>query len=418
MTKMKKYGGIVGLCASGVIIAAACNAFNAPGTSGTPAAGSPAPGLSQGRQNAARDIAAVNSIRVELRQQDLGDPLQHRCFPLGDGVNVPWDLKTSAVPFLDPSTTTSEYDILEPTVGETDYILSIRSINPVTDDNFTALEFSFRAVNPFVDAHVPGTDYVPAAEDEARFPSNDDVPANRTLVDLFGGDVAIIVQGISFTGLPPAATTKAFMNFLGPTGWVFFMRDNAFQSGRFYRLTGALTCGPKALEDTPSLLDDGFFNSVQVNGTNFDFLDEPAGATIAAAAPSDFHQLCAGTPGALVPDPLAEGTAKYSFLDISGRDSVGAAATAQGGFIFVARNGAFQAGGTPERVVLDPGVCPAALPLASNTIPAPFAGYDEPTVPGINNPDAGGAGEFDHSADVIPGVHEIGVSVFFIHSGF
>ncbi|OQZ06565.1 MAG: hypothetical protein B6D36_04315 [Planctomycetes bacterium UTPLA1] len=183
------------------------------------------------------------------------------------------------------------------------------------------------------------------------------------------------------------------MNFLGPTGWLTFMRDNAFQSGRFYNITGALKGAPRAFADTPSTFDDGAFESVQVNGDNFDDNSEPFAST--TMFPSVLT--CAGFP-----------SRAYAFVDLSNRNELLAPAPGQGGFVFVIRSEAFFGKG----VVVNPntpGPAPAPVGIADQLQP-PLSGYNEPVIPAITCPD-----EDDNSGIGTAGVHEIGWSVFFIH---
>jgi len=413
---IRRVACVLGGCAALALVAFACNT-NGTGSSligGLVPTGNQVDEqrVSQGRLNAARQLAGVNEIYVDIVQFDPTVLTESRCFPLGDGLAItPWASTIGGpVPNLNPDFATGfEYDLLT-TIGETEYILSIRAINPDSDPNFTSLEFNFRAVNPWKNPHSPGNDYFLG---QADFPSNDDMAANRSLIDLTGGDFAVIVRGVSFNGLP--GNTRAFMNFLGPQAWVLFMRDNALQSGRFYNIAGALTGAPAAFEDDPSI-PNGFFKSVQVNGDNFDALDEQFSALDPAAFRACAALVPPGGPGETSPGSGV--TAQYAFLDISNFNADGTPGPGKGGFILVVRDDAFQDPiGSPEDVVLDPsgGADPLLPPANANLIPAPPSGYNEPGVPGITSPDEDdfGPGMPGHGP---PGVHEIGVSVFFIHS--
>jgi len=393
--------------------------------------GSQFAGISDARKNAARFINPAGQIRVDIRQF-TGIGLQNRCDPLGLNGGTPWPSTigaagTEGVTFtpafvLDAAAHTdppSEYDLIG-TVGETDYILSLRVPQDAAGggtfpDAFTQVEFSFRAVNP--EAYIPhvGANYI---DQEADFPSNDDVAANRSLFNMAGEDVAILVQGIDFeaelTGVAPGST-GGYMTFLGPTGWVLFMRDNAYRSGRFYEIAGAVKGGPVAYYDTdpgaPDLTDDGMFESVQVqsssnlSGTSgFENNDQPA---------ADMD----GTTWAVCDVAGGVTAGAYAFLDrsnLSDMDTSGGAdhignpdfQGGAGGFLLCIRPIAFLAA---DVVVFPntPGDAPA-LVGAADTIPALNSGYDESAIPETTDID-------DNTNNGPPGVHEIGVSVFFIH---
>lgn len=381
--------------ALGLAAFTACNTLNSDSTGDAAFIPTPsATGVSAGRQNAARLIAPATSLHFILLQQNLADPLQFRCDPFGTGPGNPWTVLIDTVFVPTVFNQPSEYDWLA-TIGETDYILGLRvPVEPFFPLQFSQVEFSLRAVNPCANGHVAGLDYNPT---QADYPSNDDFAANRSLIDLNGGDVALIVVGIDFAGAP--ANTSGYMNFLGPTGWVLFMRDNAFRSGRFYNITGALKGAPPAFYDTnpgvPDTTDDGFFESVQVNGDNFDALSEPFGNI------SGFPNLlvCAGAPAPGRP---------YAFTDLSNRNDVFAPAPGQGGGMLVIRREAFFG----AQVVVNPntaGATPAPV-LGADLMLAPFSGYNETIIPAINCPD-----EDDNSFNGPAGVHEIGWSIFFIH---
>lgn len=394
MSRTNRLLAVVGLFAAGIAVIGACSTLSTVGSGGAlaPVTDAGTAGVSIGRQNAARLIAPATPLRFALLQQDLTDPFQVRCDPRGVmGGNNPWDtlIDVTFVPsvFNQPS----EYDWLV-TIGETDYILGLRvPVEPFFPLQFSQVEFSLRAVNPCANGHLVGNDYQPS---QADFPSNDDFAANRSLIDLAGGDVALLVAGIKFVGAP--ASTSGYMNFLGPTGWVLFLRDNAFRSGRFYNITGALKGAPPAFADTPSLADDGFFESVQVSGDNFDAFSEPFANV--SGFPDTFP--CAGAPTFGRP---------YSFIDLSNRNEALGIGAGQGGGLLVIRREAFLG----AQVVVNPntpGATPAPV-LGGDLILAPLSGYNELIIPAINCP----ANESDNSFNGPAGVHEIGWSIFFTH---
>lgn len=424
---------VVGLCACsiGVLALSACEQGSTFTDLGQPAASnssqtgtSDAAVVSDGRKNAARQIIQPSAYLVDLLQRIPADPTQHACYPLGDallGFNK-WPSTLHAGPGYAQVTnadfSTSEYDVIMSLTPwgttETEYIISVRVPFPRDDCHFSQVEFNLRAVNPRATGHALGAHY---ELHQADFPSNDADLPRRSLFDLGGSDIALIVQGLEFNfhylpcdpPVEPAQVvdTTAWMNYLGPTGWVAFMRDNAYQSGRFYALLGALTGAPRALTDTPNPLDDGFFQSVQVRGDQFDLNSEqPSHLT----TPPPRCHVC--------PDflPLTP-TQPYALLDYSNFDVAGAVTPGRGGFVFVMREPAFKdfipGGFPPKQVVIDPSANPGNPPAAGNMIPPPPSGYDEAalhTAGFINHPGAvdGPVGG--------PGVHELSVSVFFIHT--
>lgn len=364
-------------------------------------------GISEARKNAARLIVPGSPFVVDLLQRNPTDQTQHPCYPLGDatlGYNA-WPSRLHTTPGvgipLVSNFAKSEYDFLA-TKGDTQYVLSVRVPYPGTDPHFSLVEFNFRAVNPYEFFHT-GHPWNPHYYvHEADYPSNDATVANRSLVDLTGSDVAIVVRGLNF-GLPVAPTTKttAWMNYLGTTGWVAFMRDDAYQSGRFYSILGGITGAPRALTDTPDPTDDGFFQSVQVRGDMFDFLSETPSRMTTPALPR-----CHVCPD--VPPPPDAPTRPYALREFSNYDQTGAPLPGRGGFVFVMRSGAFS-----PTVVIDPSANPGFAPNPGNLILAPASGYAESalvTAGKINHPGAvdGPAGP--------AGVHEFSIAVFFIHT--
>ncbi len=394
-----------------IIIVGACESLtevapdgSAAGVS-TPQVNPPAAegGISKARANAARLINGAETLKLDILQRDpTAVPAQVPCDPLGnDAAAARWTSRIGGEVTLMPNLAFAEYDYLA-TIGETDYIVSIRVPNPSDDPTFTQVEFSFRAVNPFAFGHAPGADYI---GNEAIYPSNDDVIPNRSLIDLDGEDVAIIVQGINFlVGAPPDSveSTRGYMNALGPFAWVLFMRDSQLPGGRFYNISGAAKGGPVAFADVPLPGPplQGLFQSAQVTGDNFDMLSEHPGNMDPDLAVAN---VCLG--GA----PLQP----YAFFDFPNLDENGADSPGEAGFLLVVRPDAFNTGpgGTTSEVVIDASGMPATITNADLIGPFP-SGDNEPAVIAINH-----GSEEDHTADGPAGVHEIGVSVFFIHRG-
>jgi len=348
-------------------------------------------GISKARANAARLIDGTETLKLDILQRDPTVATQVPCDPLGNApAATRWTSRIGGEVTLLPNLSFVEYDYLA-TIGETDYIVSIRVPNPSADPMFTQVEFSFRAVNPFAYAHSAGADYVGK---QPAYPSNDDVIPNRSLIDLDGEDVAIIVQGINFVSVPTLKSTRGYMNALGPFAWVLFMRDSQLPGGRFYNITGAAKGGPVAFADVPLPGPplQGLFQSAQVTGDNFDtYSEHPSnmGPDLAVA------NVCLnGVPGQ-----------PYAFFDFPNLDDNGVAS------LLVVRPEAFNTapGGTTSQVVIDASGMPAAITNVDLIGPFP-SGYNEPAVLAINH-----VGEDDHTANGPAGVHEIGVSVFFIH---
>ncbi len=395
------------------LLIAGCGASTGlpPGGYATTGSIAPAP-LSVGRLNAARAILhdpldPQNTIRFDLLQYDPADPLQNRCDPLGNINANPWTSRLGGFKDLIPALSTSEYDVLFTSASlETDVIVGLRLL-PGDSSFFSAVEVNFRAVNPFAAGHTPGGHYF---VNHAGFPSNDDNPLNRSVIDFEGGDAAILVRGVRFAGAPVNA--RASINFLGPLAWVHFMRDNAFGSGRFYAVLGAIGGGPPALSDDGNPFNDGFALSLQVNGDTIDPLSEPP----ANMDPDPFNMFTCGDPVVIPGTP----TQPYAFLDHSNVDRFNTPAPGRGGFLFVIRSEAFRPGG------LIPGVAVEPAAPSPQLLPPIGSGYDEPAVPNLSGPsdpdpapDPLNPGETNHAPGGIPdgppGVHEIAVSVFFIH---
>jgi hypothetical protein len=370
-------------------------------------------GVSEGRKNAARLIVPGSTFLVDLLQRDPTDLTQSPCYPLGDpGLGfTKWPSRLHNLGGF-PITVTSnflqsEYDRLQPPApppSDTENVLSVRVGEPSGDPHFSQVEFNFRAVNPYQAAHVAGGSLPHYLMHEADYPSNDAVLARRSLIDLAGSDIAILIQGLDFAMPAPGPgvipDTTAWMNYLGPFAWVAFMRDNAYQSGRFYAILGGMTGAPRALTDTPNPFDDGFFQSVQIRGDSFDAISEmPSHLT----TPLPTCHVC--------PDfSPAVPTMPYVLLDYSNYNEAGAPTPGRGGFVFVMRSWAFS-----PVVVLDPSANPGQPPTPGNVIPPSGSGYAEAALHAaglINHPTA-----VDHvPPDGLPGVHELSVSVFFIHT--
>ncbi|HVP09718.1 MAG TPA: hypothetical protein VMV94_00865 [Phycisphaerae bacterium] len=389
--------------------------------------------VSDGRKNAARIIRAGTLFRVALLQMDPAVPIpQHPCLPLGGPGFARWPsrLPGGVAGFLVGATDVSEYDSLHlSATGDTDYVFSVRagtaSASPPApgdpNPHFSQLEFNFRAVNPFQVPHAWGDPHYDMHE--ADYPSNDaddpgaggaGDPANvRSLINLNGGPVAIVVNGIDFSN-PPASTptaTTAWMNGLGPLGWVAFMRDNSYQSGRFFAIWGAMTGGPVALADTLTPLDDGIFESVQVRGDVFDTLSEnPHSLT----APPPACDVCPALPGG-VPTPGRP----YALFDYSNLSNGVAPVDAPGlgGFVFVVRPEAFMPAPLPDfAVVVDPSANPGQLATAhfgNLLVGLPQSGYPEDALDTAGIIDHPGAIEGPYADG---GVHELSISVFFMHN--
>ncbi|MFH1417539.1 MAG: hypothetical protein ABII12_04535 [Planctomycetota bacterium] len=398
--------GTFALCLASVLLIASCAqsiGMKIPDANGDAA-------ISEGRANAARMLVQGSTFSVDLLQF-TGGPGQDRCYPFGDIVQgfVRWPSRLLAPVTITSDFKKSEYDLLAPSIsGETDYVLSVRVAYPRSDPHFTQVEFNFRAVSPFETNHVAGGSQPHYLKHEADYTSNDVNPADRSLIDLAGGDFAIVVIGLEFENLAGhcGPSTKAYMNGLGSTGWVAFMRDNAHLSGRFYAIRGGLTGAPRALTDTPPPNDDGDYQSVQVRGDKFDVNSENPGQLVGSLIPPPEIRLCPP------PGPPYSPTEHYALLDFSNRDEFAAPLPGRGGFVFVMRNTAFA---NNNKVVLDPAANPGNPPAGGNKISAPGSGYDEPALHAaglINHP-----GATDYSTPPGPqGVHEIAVSVFFIHT--
>lgn len=415
MTRKSKLFAAFGAFVGGAIGIAACDGLGNLGNLGNNGPLSLGdPGLSEGRKNAARVIDNVvapgNLKEVIVYIAQALDPLpgnMSRCRPFGGGGFVPWPIIAARVfrPIQSsPPNGPSEYDFIQLITPDNDIILGLRVPNePNFPLQFSQVEFNLRSVSPYANGHLPGQNYDyfpgPPAIGHADYPSNDLTPPlsrSRSLFDRTGGDVIVWVQGLDFVGSP--GTTNAYMNTLGPTGWVLFMRDNAYRSGRFYNITGALKGAPRAFADTPDPADDGFFESVQVNGDNFDSFSESQGNLDPVAL-----TFCG------VPNPARP----YAFLDRSNFSETStdpfapAAGPGQGGFMLLIHREAFNG----AQVVVNPNV-PGPLPApvqAGDLFGPPPSGYDSTLLPAINP--IAQHGKVDGPA----GVHELGISVFFIH---
>jgi hypothetical protein len=407
MSKQRPIFSLLAIAALALFATAVCNVSDVAPLAGPQGIGAASPAaVSQARLNASRLMAPGSIILFDLMQQDLTDCTERRCDPLGfdpfppadPGCPLPntrWTSRINGPVLVTPDTfSVSEYDWLYTTPSnETEVCLGIRATSP--DPHFSHLEFNVRAVNPRANGHVPGTHYDLT---QANFASNDDVVPFRSLLDLnpaTGGDVAMFVAGINFS-VGGYNFTQAFMNTLGPEAWLVFLRDNANQSGRFFAISGALKGAPRAFADTPSPLDDGFFQSAQVSGDNFDARSEPQGFL----NPLNF-QMCAGTPTV---------GRDYAFIDVSNLNEFGFASPGEAGFLFVMRQEAFRPGGSLAGVVINPNG-PVGPIVDANKISAPASGYNEPVIPQIVAPD-----EDNFLNNGPPGVHEMAISVFFVHS--
>jgi hypothetical protein len=408
------------ICVLGVVLCAAmlgaCNRTSDLASAGLPAqvsadgsaAGQSAVDISDGRKDAARLIMPGSTFLVDLLQFD-GGAGQHPCYPLGDaGLGfVPWPSRLKPAPFTTTVTSNflqSEYDLLA-TKGDTQYILSVRAgFASLADPRFSQLEFNFRAVNPYEANHVAHGSPPHYLIHEADYPSNDAVVANRSLINPAGGPIAILIQGLDFALGGPAADTTAWMNALGAQGYVAFWRDNAYQSGRFYALLGAVTGGPVALTDTPNPTDDGMFRSVQVRGDQFDLFSENPGHLTTGTGTNQCN-VCPDFTNP--PTPVMP----YALFDYGNFDHLGAAVPGRGGFVFVMRPPTFS-----NQVVIDPSANPGDLATAhfGNLMPAPGTGYAEAQLNAagvINHPAA-----VDNPPAGPPGVGELSISVFFVHT--
>lgn len=411
---MKKALAAFGLLVGGAIALAACNGIGNLGNLTSDSTDLGPAGVTKGRDFAARTIDNGPGRFVTVYLSQAPDPLppnMSRCHPMGSpgGVPfIPWPIIAvrSFIPLQSsPPNGPSEYDWIQTISLDNEICLGMRTpVEPTFPLQFTQVEFNLRSVSPWAYGHAivgpPGQDYLffpgPPPAGQADFPSNDPNINARSLFNRAGGDVFVWVQGLDFSGAP--VTTNAYMNTLGPTGWVLFMRDNAFRSGRFYNITGALKGAPRAFADTPSLADDGFFESVQVNGDNFDAFSEPFG---------NIDPLALSFCG--IPNPARP----YAFLDRSNADEnianpfAPVLAGGQGGFMLVIHREAFNG----AQVVVNPNV-PGPLPapvLAGDLFGPPPSGYDSLAIPAIN------AAQRRARVDGPAGIHELGFSVFFIH---
>jgi len=366
--------------------------------------------VSEGRLNAAKAISPGTNVVVDILQRDVTDPKQDVNWPLGDGTTskIRWTSVFGGPVTITPSFTQFQYDLVLQR-GETDYVVGINIPTPDADPDMTQVDFSFAAVNPFVTGHTRGNGYTGA---EAMFPSNDDAVANRSLIDLNGGDVAIVVYGLKF-----ASTTYREASWWGvdKNAWLMYMRDNGYPSGKFLLLAGAMGNGPSADDDPSNPYDSVRTPSVQVNGeyVSMGMLIPPAGAIGMATWP--YVNLNA--------NPMYSGYATpYVVADLSNVDATGAVSQGAGGFVLVTRPMAwgqsmFTGGpsGASGLIVPDPSTYTGVLDATSIAF-LPFSGYNEMKYSRID----GGANETNNSGTSPTankgGVHCIGVSMLFQHA--
>lgn len=364
--------------------------------------------VSEGRLNAAKAITTGSSVVVDILQRDRLATNQDANWPLGDGTTskVRWTSVFGGPVTLTPSFTQFQYDLIV-SKGETDYIVGINIPTPAADPNLTQVDFSFAAVNPYVTGHVRGNGYTGV---EAMFPSNDDTVANRSLFDLNGGEVAIVVYGLKF-----ASTTYSEASWWGvdSNAWLMYMRDNAYPSGKFLFLAGAIGNGPSADDDPSNPYDSLRTPSAQVNGiyVSTGMLIPPTGTVAMTTWP--YVNVNATPYGYATP---------YVVADLSNVDATGAVSQGAGGFVLVTRptawgQGAISAGPAGEGlVVLDPANF-SMNSLSMNTVGyIPFSGYNEMKYSLID----GGTHETNNAGTSATankgGVHCIGVSMLFQHA--
>ncbi len=365
--------------------------------------------LSEGRLAAARRLLNTTPVYVDILQRS-NPVLMNACDPLGTTQGaIPWASTIGGpAPFL--PNWNFEYDRIS-AKGDTDYIVAIRAGIDAFPAQYSQVELNVRAVNPRSNGHVAGTNY---QVNQATLPSNDNLAANRSLFDMSGGDVAVVVQGLTFDTGAPLGSTLAQENFLGPHGWLFFLRDNSFPTGgRFYAIAGGLKGGPPGAV-TPYYVNPlgppapapGVTQSVQVNGIQFDLLSEPQANTNDALG-----TLCQFAPPPGNPTPGKP----YAFVDRSNRNELGIGGPAnagRGGYIFLIRREAFNDGNV-RPVVANPAAAPPALPLPVD-LAGPFAsGYNEFVIPPplITPPP-----QNNNTGNGPPGVHELAISVFYVHT--
>lgn len=395
-----------GLLAAG-LMAVACNTATQVPVDGSQ---DQAQQLSEGRLVAARRLLNTTPVYVDILQRS-NPLLMNACDPLGvTQGSIPWASTIGGpAPFL--PNWNFEYDRIS-AKGDTDYIVAIRAAIGANPSQFSQIELNVRAVNPRSNGHVAGTNYT---ANQALLPSNDNVAANRSLFDMNGGDVAVVVQGLTFDTGAPLGFSHAEENFLGPTGWLFFLRDNAYPAGgRFYAIAGGLKGAPPAAV-TPYYVNPlgppapapGLTQSVQLNGIQFDILSEPLANTSEV-----FGLVCQAAPPPGNPTPGKP----YGFVDRSNRNELGIGGPAnagRGGYMFVIRREAFHDMANVRPIVVNPAAAPPAFPLPAD-LAGPFpSGYNEFVIPPplINPPPLN-----NNTGNGPPGVHELAVSVFFTHT--
>jgi len=391
------------------MLVAACNTTPQVPVDQNSTAGLDATPLSEGRLAAARRLSNTTPVYVDILQRS-NPVLMNACDPLGLQGGIPWASTIAGpAPFL--PNWNFEYDRISGN-GDTDYIVAIRAAIDAFPSLYSQIELNVRAVNPRSNGHMAGANYT---ANQATLPSNDNIASNRSLFDMNGGDVAVVVQGLTFDLDTPLGSTYSQENFLGAHGWLFFLRDNAFPTGgRFYAIAGGLKGAPPAAV-TPYYVNPlgppapapGVTQSVQLNGIQFDILSEPIANTNEALG-----TVCPVNPPPGNPTPGKP----YAFVDRSNRNELGiggAANAGRGGYIFVIRREAFHDMAGIRPIVVNPAAAPPALPMPVD-LAGPFAsGYNEFVIPPplINPPPLN-----NNTGNGPPGVHELGISVFFVHN--
>jgi len=379
--------------------------------------------LSEARLAVAKVVDPTNLVTVDILQ--LTDPnTQNRAYPLGKTITDPndpnktityaqWTSKFGGAKDVNLANFGYEMDVIAQ-VDETDYIIGLAydPYQPVQD--YTALGITFAAVNPFTYDHVRSTDPNDPGHYflyQAMYPSNDDKAPNRSLIDLSGGDVAIMVKGIKFNknytdSNTYTGKTHAIIGNLGEKAYLLYMRDNAYLSGKFFNMPGVVTGGPAMGYITPDKVTS--FNSAQVNGLGMTQYLIPSSMTDASEL-----RVCPADPNLVPSDKY------YSFLDLSNQKANGDAQDGLGGFLFVIRKEAFQ--GQYGKIIPDPSV---AVNTTTNVpVVPPASGYNEPGIkqnpypylPPIDMKNIYEANLTDNRGNGSAGVQAIGISVLFMH---